>query len=367
MSRGYRVSAPVDPPNRASETAVVQAARAFTPLCSSILIALALSLVSSGARADELGDDPERIVDAAREFEEGRRAYRANEFASAAAHFESAHRAAPRADALRNAILARQKAKENARAATLSALGLVRYPEDAALTALAKPIVAAADKRLHRVDLQCGSPCKVVADNKLAPWADTSDAVLYFEPGAHEIAVTWGRKSQKANVEATVGGRSTVRLRPPEDPPAAPPPQPSEQPPPEAPPPPPSAGFKLPKAAFIAFGVTTVVLGGFTTYSAIDMRSDPGKDKVRADCAGRDRSCKTYQDALSAQRRTNVLLGVTAGAAVVTAVVGVLFTDWSKPPTTTAARAGARAPSASVLPFFVHDGHQGTVGATGTF
>lgn len=364
MPRGYRVSAPVDPPNRASDTEAVPAARAFASL-SPLVLALGVSLVATNARADEPVDDPERIVDAAREFEEGRRAYRAGEFASAAAHFESAYRVAPRADALRNAILARQKAKDNARAATLSALGLVRYPDDAALGQLAKPIVAAADKRLHRVDLRCGVPCKVVADKKLAPWADTSDAVLYFEPGSHELAVTWGRKSQKANVEATVGGKSTVKLSPPEDAPVAVAP-PAEETTKEPPPPPPPAGFKLPKPAFIALGVTTVLLGGFTTYSAIDMRSDPGKDKVRADCAGRDRSCKTYQDALSAQRRTNILLGVTAGAAVVTAAVGVFLTDWSNP-APSSAKAGGPTRSGGVLPFVSHDGRQGILGATGTF
>lgn len=340
------------------------AARAFASL-PPLGLALATALAAMPARADEPVDDPERIVDAAREFEEGRRAYRAGEFATAAAHFESAHRVAPRADALRNAILARQKAKDNARAATLSALGLVRYPDDAALAQLAKPIVAAADKKLHRVDLRCGVPCKVVADKKLAPWADTSDAVLYFDPGNHEIAVTWGRKSQKANVEATAGGKSTVRLTPPEDVPLTVPP-PAQETPEEPPPPPPPKGFKLPKAAFIALGVTTVVIGGFATYSAIDMRSDPGKDKVRADCAGRDRSCKTYQDALSAQRRTNILLGVTAGAAVVTAAVGVFLTDWSKAPESTAGGV-SRAPGRAVLPFVSHDGHQGILGATGSF
>jgi hypothetical protein len=329
---------------------------------SAVLLLSALGHTGAAA-ADEPVDDPERIVDAAREFEEGRRSYRAGEYAVAAVHFESAHRVAPRADALRNAILARQKAKENARAATLSALGLLRYPDDAALAQLAKPILANAEKRLHRVDLQCVEPCKVVTDKKLAPWSDTSEAVLFFEPGTHEIAVTWGRKSGKAGVEAVAGGRSTVKLSPPGDGPlvVAPPSDP-ERPAPTAPPPAPPARFLLPRAAVIALGATTVVAGGLTIYSAVDMRDNPGKDKVRADCAGRDRSCKTYQDALAAQTRTNILLGITVGAAAVTGLVGAFLTDWSP---NEPASAGVKGPR--VVPYLTHDGRQGTLGATGTF
>ena len=59
------------------------------------------------------------------------------------------------------------------------------------------------------------------------------------------------------------------------------------------------------------------------------MRSNPGKNKVREDCAGQDESCPTYQDALSAQNRTNVLLITTGIAAVGTTLLGGFFTDWS--------------------------------------
>jgi hypothetical protein len=50
---------------------------------------------------------------------------------------------------------------------------------------------------------------------------------------------------------------------------------------------------------------------------------------VRAACAGQPTSCAPYQKGLDKERRTNVLFGATAGAAVVTGVVAVFFTDWS--------------------------------------
>ena len=58
------------------------------------------------------------------------------------------------------------------------------------------------------------------------------------------------------------------------------------------------------------------------------MRANPGKDKVREDCAGKDTSCPTYQQALAAQTRSNALLVTTGVLAVGTAVLGVWFTDW---------------------------------------
>jgi len=89
------------------------------------------------------------------------------------------------------------------------------------------------------------------------------------------------------------------------------------------------------------------------------MVASPGKDRVRIDCAGKDDTCPTYQDALSSQRRTNILLGVTGGLAVGTAVVGLFLTRWGSPQPAT--RTGS-----SVTPVIgLNDGL--TVGAAGRF
>jgi hypothetical protein len=68
--------------------------------------------------------------------------------------------------------------------------------------------------------------------------------------------------------------------------------------------------------------------------SGIDATNNPGVDAVRRACAGKDETCPAYQDGKSAETRTNVLLGVTLGAAVITGVVGLFFTEWSRPAVT---------------------------------
>src|SRR5262245_25611017 len=67
---------------------------------------------------------------AAAEFDQARGHYRAGRFAAAAPHFEAADEAMPSAQALRMAIRSRDEAGEPARATTLAAQALLRYPED---------------------------------------------------------------------------------------------------------------------------------------------------------------------------------------------------------------------------------------------
>ncbi len=121
-----------------------------------------------------------------------------------------------------------------------------------------------------------------------------------------------------------------------------PPRKPVETPPPPPPPivgtpppPPPPASTKPfgPAVFFVGAGVT-VALGAATIISGIDTKNNPGVDAVRKACAGKDESCPEYQQGKSAETRTNVLLGVTIGAAVVTGVIGVFFTQWSSSPST---------------------------------
>src|SRR6185295_5682578 len=98
----------------------------------------------------------------------------------------------------------------------------------------------------------------------------------------------------------------------------------------------------------------TVAAAGFTAWSGIDAKNNPGVDAVRRDCVGKGESCPTYQQGKDAELRTNVLLGVTGGLALGTAVVGLFFTQWSKPPQRpgtlhpTFAFSHSQAPSASL-------------------
>jgi hypothetical protein len=68
-----------------------------------------------------------------------------------------------------------------------------------------------------------------------------------------------------------------------------------------------------------------------TIWSGIDTENNPGPNAVKADCVGQGTSCKQYQDGLGSQLRTNVLIAVTGGVGLVTAVIGIFFTQWSSP------------------------------------
>ena len=81
----------------------------------------------------------------------------------------------------------------------------------------------------------------------------------------------------------------------------------------------------------IAGAVLTAVGVGLTIASGVDASNDPGADAVRRDCVGLGEDCATYQRGRSAQARTNIAFGATAGALAVTAIIGVFFTRWSAP------------------------------------
>lgn len=292
---------------------------------------LSAVVVLSPVRAwgDDERSEVERIRTAAEEFDAGRRAFTAGDFASAAEHFENADRDAPAPEALRMAIRARFAAKHFDRVATLATAALDRYPDDKSTVAFAKEMLAKVPKRLHRLTVTCDEPCTLLLDRRIAPTAESTSSVIYVEPGEHDIVAGWSEgRTKRRTVDAEAGGATELAFeappipeKPPE--PVPPPPKPKPVEPKEEEP----KGLQ-PVYFYGALGITGV-LTGVTVWSALDMRADPGKDKVREDCAGKDESCPTYQDALSSQKRTNVLLITTGVAAAGTAVLGAFFTDWS--------------------------------------
>lgn len=292
------------------------------------LAPLALLVAPAVAAADE--PSPERLKSAAEEYDKGRRAYIANEFEQAATHFENAYRDAPRAEALRSAIRARGSAKQPARAATLAAFAQAKYAGDSGTIELANKTVQELSPSLHALVVRCQPECSVLSDGRLATLTEGTSQTVYLEPGAHEVIVAWsGDRSHKARVVGKAGGREELSLTAPAE--KKPPPAASGAASASAPardtPKEPAKGLH-PVVFFVAGGVTLVAAGA-TVWSGLDTLENPGKDAVRRDCAGQDESCPTYQKGRDAQLRTNVLLGVTGGLALVTGVIGVFFTKWS--------------------------------------
>ncbi len=292
-------------------------------------------------RAAAADDNAESIRAAAKEFDEGRRLFLEGRFEPAAAHFENAFIDAPRAEPLRNAIRARRSAHQYARAGTLAQLALAQYPSDAATAQLATEALAEAGAKAHAVVVQCEPPCAIAADGRAVSLVDARTQRIFLDPGPHDLAVSFGARTRQVRFDAKVGGKSELSVKPPDAPPVA-----------TGNAARPSAGLgegrderrpekPLGPALFVVLAGLTAVGGGATVVSGLDAKANPGADAVRRDCAGRDESCPTYQRGLQAQLRTNVLLGATAGLALVTAVVGVFFTQWGpSPPASTSSAVG---------------------------
>jgi len=303
---------------------------------------LALGLGACGVLAsaprDARADEPpsaERLKSAAEEYDRGRRAFLADDYEGAGVHFENAYRDAPRAETLRLAIRARRKGKQLARAASLAAVAAERYPNDAPTAQLAKETLDEAGPQLHEVLFECTTDCAITVDGRLVSQSDGTKHRLFLDPGNHELGVSFKLGGSIARrLDARKGGKETLAFEPPPVVKAPPPAKgPGAAPGPgtgtgtgESPSKPLS-----PVVFFVAAGIT-VALGGATVVSGIDAKNNPGVDAVRLACAGKDTSCPEYQDGKSAETRTNVLLGVTAGAALITAVVGIVFTQWSSSP-----------------------------------
>lgn len=272
-------------------------------------------------------DEADRIKAAAEEFDVGRRAYLAKEWESAASHFENAFRDAPRAETLRLAIKSRREAKQLARAATLAALAKEQYASDAATTQLADQTLAEAKPLLAELEVTCNVACSVTADGRVASQGDATHLRIFLEPGQHALGFGFKTGSVDKQIDAKKGVKDSLSIEAPPEPPkptttTPTPPDIHSTPTPEQPKP------LSPIVFFVGAGLT-VAAGAAMIISGIDTQNNPGQDEVRRQCAGKDESCPAYQDGRSAQTRTNILIGVTAGLGVVTGVVGIFFTDWS--------------------------------------
>src|SRR6476469_8115305 len=134
-----------------------------------------------GVFANAAAPDAERLKTAAEEFDAGRRAFKLKDFENSAIHFENADRDAPSPEALQSAIRARKEAGHSARAATLSANALSRYPADKQLGEYARQVLAESERLLYRVSVGCSPDCTIIVDNKVMPFPEGPNAIVYLD------------------------------------------------------------------------------------------------------------------------------------------------------------------------------------------
>jgi len=315
---------------------------------------------------------------AAEAFDRGREAYKTEDYVEAAEQFESADANAPSAAALELAIRARDKAGQLDRAATLAALALSRHPDDSNIQKIAPPIVERAKAELFKLDLKCDEACDVTVGGKIAPGRRATDRTLFLAAGHYNVRAGWsGERSLSKSVDGNRGETGALEFSAPQ---VAPAPTPVVAP--VTPPPadkladegPQAKSGKLPRTVFWVGVGLTGALAGTTLWSGLDAQNNPGPDRVRDACKTVDSNgnhsaeCDSlYNEGLDKQHRTNLLLGVSAGVGIATAVVGAFFTDWGGSKKSDAGQA-RKAPSKgfSMQPW-VAIGSGASVGALGRF
>jgi hypothetical protein len=336
-----------------------------------LFVAAAAVALVLGAAAPAFADktpDAAQVRQAAEQFDAGVTAYKQKDFEGAAARFEAADAAVPGAKTLRQAIRARQEAGQGARAATLAAQALERYPSDDVTTKLATETIAKVEPLAHRINITCASPCVLALGTRLVPGELNTRWVVFVDPGKVAIGASFfgGASSARQELTAEAGKKSDLRFEPeakgtpkPAVVPAPATPPTGSEAPPEAPviEPAPKKGSGLHPAAFVVGAVATLGLGGVTIWSGIDTKNNPGVAAVKAQCAGQGEACPTYQEGLKKQARTNIFIGATAGTAAVTVVLAIL-TNW---------HGTRKAPGPTAEPTALITDHSAVLGAVGTF
>lgn len=282
----------------------------------------------------------EDVKAAGEQFNLGRTAFKEEDYAVAAEHFERADGLAPNAKVLQLAIQAREQAGQLGRAAMLAEVAKRRYPDDERFAEL-DAIISRAERDYARVDVSCDQPCNLVVGLRLVHGEPATEWVLFLEPGEHEVRAGFGDVDTSQQYSAAAGERGTLAFEAPAGATPSPEPVASEDPPADSPlespfsgavetdePPAPQETAKGLSPIWFWIGAgTTVALAGVSTWSAIDTVSNPGQNAVREGCAGQGEDCPLYQQGVSRQNRTNVLWGITGGFAVGTVVL-LALTDF---------------------------------------
>jgi hypothetical protein len=284
---------------------------------------LALSACALLAPASAAAQSAEERRAAGRAYNRGSTAYLAENWSEAARWFETAHRLAPAAPALIQAVRAHRLADHHLRAATLSIRLLALYPDDESATSTAEEVLGDEAQRFLRVDVVCDG-CTVELDGTLLE--HPSFFVTPDEP--HTITATFetGPVSERIHGEAGQRRELTFDAPPPagsgEIAPLQTPdegtegPQPVETSPPEDD----ESDGGLSPIFFISAAVLTAGAGGLLVWSGLDALA--GVDDYEA-----DPTPARLAEGQNKELRTNILIGITAGLGVVTTAL-LFFTDW---------------------------------------
>lgn len=250
---------------------------------------------------------------AAEAYDQGTAAYLSGSYELAAHWFERAYRVVPTSAALLQAVRAHYKAGNSIRAANLALELRDKYPNDVRSQQVAKVIVGRVAPTSVLVEATCEKACTIELDGALV-----RHTAFFVTPDVeHSLKAAYDNGETSMSVRGDAGETKNVTL-------AAP----------VAPPPPP-----VPRWAFFSSLGATVALGAVTVWSGVDANrgvetyeaaartaNSPGINNGSSPTPA-EQAQALLEEGRAKERRTNILIGVTAGMAVTTAVLGV-FTNW---------------------------------------
>jgi hypothetical protein len=282
-----------------------------------LLLVLAVALLSTAhvplAMADPAAlSKPDAKAEASKHFRAGVAAYKENDFQLAAKEFEAAYALAPAPTALWNAADAREKAGEALRAATMFTRFLEIAPADDKDRPETRARIAALTAKLGRLEISGAGAEEIKVDDE-----PVDSSLVFVDPGDHVVTATVNGERVTRRVSVTAGSKARVLLTGG----ASDVPAPEGSATPDAGPPKEGeSGGISPAFFFVAAGVTGVLLG-VTAWSGFDTQSRR-KDFDAAP------THEGYLDGVAAQKRTNILLGVTIGVGLASAGIGVFAVKW---------------------------------------
>lgn len=279
------------------------------------------------ARAD--GPSARDRAAAAEAFDQGSALWLAKRYDKAAGYFETAHRLAPNAGTLVQAVRAHEKAGNALRAATLALRLEALYSDDALAAKTARKVLDASADEYVRVDVSCGG-CTLEVDGAIYEHPS-----FFLEPDReHEVTAAFTSGDVSETVSAGAGETVAITLEAPPEP--QPPKAETSKPSVAAP-----SDTTMDERRSIVAPAVPIVFGGFTVATgALTLWS--GLETLEAkDTYEQDPTPERFANGRNLEKRTNAFIGMTAVLGAATIATTILALVKKEPDRDTEARVRA--------------------------
>lgn len=272
--------------------------------------------VAAAAEESKRAAQPASVDDraeAAEAYDQATSAYLSERYELAAHWFERANRLVPTSTALLQAVRAHDKAGNSIRAANLALQLRDAYPSDERAKQVADVVIASVRSQNVLIKARCEKDCRLELDGGLIQ----HPTFLVTPNVEHSLKAAFDNGETSTFVQGAAGDTKQVTLTAPA-PPGEPP---------------------IPRWAFFSSLGATVALGAVTAWSGVDANKGVSAYESAARTANspginngssptpEEQAQSLLEEGRKKERRTNILIGVTAGMAATTAILGV-FTNW---------------------------------------